>query len=136
MRATSVLLVDDNRPLLRILTRFLQEAGEGEFRVVAAEADEHEAVRRAIATQPDAVLLDLQLHSLDTSGLALLPQLRESLPRTALVILTMMDQDGVRDAALAAGADGFVAKANIERDLLPTLRAVVATKQLECAAWR
>ena len=127
MRSISVLLVDDNRRFLDVLSRYLQEASEGEVRVVGTVADGREAVPRAIAAQPDVVCLDLYMP--DLSGQLILPRLRAQLPQVTIVVLTVQDQEAVRHTTLAMGADGFVWKEHIMSDLLPTIRDLVAAKR-------
>jgi hypothetical protein len=67
----SVLLVDDNRTFLRILTRFLSEYGEGALRVVGSLEGGRDAVAEAERLQPDVILVDLKMP--DVPGLQLLP---------------------------------------------------------------
>lgn len=116
----SVLLVDDNRTFLRILTRYLSEQGEGALSVVGSVIGGQDAVAQAQRLQPDIVLLDLAMP--DVSGLTLLPKLRRTLPDAIIIALTLMDPDSARQATLAAGADAFVSKASLERDLFPAIR--------------
>ena len=116
----SVLLVDDNRTFLRILTRFLSEQSEGALSVVGSVIGGQNAVAEAQRLQPDIILLDLAMP--DVSGLALLPTLRKTLPDAIIIALTLMDPDPARQAALAAGADAFVSKISLERDLLPAIQ--------------
>ena len=102
-----MLLVDDNRTFLRILTEFLfSQAGEGALRVVGSVLDGREAVVQAETLQPDVVLVDLQMPL--QSGLALLPHLRTRLPNATLVALTLLEPDVYQAETLAAGADAFV----------------------------
>jgi DNA-binding NarL/FixJ family response regulator len=61
------------------------------------------------------------------SGVALLPHLRTRLPDAILVALTLLDPDLYQAATLAAGADAFVSKMRLERDLIPTIRRLAAT---------
>jgi DNA-binding NarL/FixJ family response regulator len=122
----SVLLVDDNRTFLRVLTEFLAEAGEGAVRVVGAALGGRDAVVQAETLQPDVVLVDLQMPL--QSGLTLLPHLRARLPEAILVALTLLDPDSYQAATLAAGADAFVSKMRLEHDLLPTIRRLVARR--------
>ena len=124
MRPISVLLVDDNRCFLDVLSRYLQAMGEGEVQVVGAVSDGREAVARALATQPEVVCLDLHMPGL--SGMSLLPRLREAMPLVTIVVVTTQDQEYMRQRTLAMGADGFVAKEDITNDLLPTIRDLVA----------
>jgi DNA-binding NarL/FixJ family response regulator len=125
MRPISVLLVDDNRILLREIARFLQAESRGEVMVVGSVSEGREAITRATAAQPEVVLLDLNMP--DIPGMVILPRLREQMPEAIIVVLTMMDREGVRQASLQTGADGFVSKAYIERDLLPTIRRLVSS---------
>ncbi len=132
-QAISVLLVDDNRTLLRVLARFLVDASQGEVAVVGTVEDSREAVMRAAILHPDVILLDLQMPHI--GGQTLLPRLRARVPEAIILILTSQDDPAVRRAMLALGADGFVSKTNITDDLLPTLQGLVAVKRsTKCAA--
>jgi DNA-binding NarL/FixJ family response regulator len=122
----SVLLVNDNRTFLQMLARFLAESSAGDVAVVGAALGGRDALAYAQRLRPELVLLDLAMP--DLSGLAVLPKLRETLPTAILIALTLQDSDESRDAALAAGADAFVSKASLERDLLPTIRELAARR--------
>lgn len=120
----SVLLVDDNRTFLRILTGFLSEHGEGALRVVGSVAGGQDAVAQAQRLKPDIILLDLAMP--DVSGLALLPRLREAFPDAILIALTLLDPNSFREGALKAGADAFVSKMSIESDLIPVIQRLAS----------
>jgi len=120
----SVLLVDDNRTFLRILTGFLSEYGEGALRVVGSVEGGRDAVAEAERLQPDVILVDLKMP--DVPGLQLLPQLHRTLPDAILIALTHMDADECRGDALAAGAEAFVSKASLECDLLPAIQRLAS----------
>jgi CheY-like chemotaxis protein len=120
----SVLLVDDNRTFLRVLSEFLAENGEGALRVVGSVVGGRDAVARAETLQPDVVLVDLQMPL--QSGVTLLPHLRARLPDAILVALTLLDPDTYQAATLAAGADAFVSKMRLEHDLIPTIRRLAS----------
>ena len=120
MRPISILLVDDNPSFLRIATRFLQE--HDDVVVVGTGGGGEEALALAQDLQPDIVLIDLAMPGL--TGLATIPLLRVMLPKVGIIALTVLDTNGYRQAALAAGADDFVAKASLDTDLLPAIRRV------------
>ncbi len=124
MGQLSVLLVDDNPIFLRILTRFLSEHGEGLVQIAGSVVGGRDAVVEARRIRPDVVLLDLAMP--DLPGLELLPRLREALPGTIIVVLTLMDLPDCRRAALAAGADDVVSKVSLDRDLVPAIRRLVS----------
>src|SRR5687767_8372005 len=107
MGALTLLIVDDNSFFRRIATRFLTQMAD--LQVVGSASSVEEALLQAAALRPEVALVDLNMpHS---SGLALIPQLRQLLPAVKIVVLTMWDSEIYREAALAAGADDFVAKA-------------------------
>ena len=120
----SVLLVDDNPLFLRILDRFVSEHGEGDVRVVGTVVGGRDAVALAERLQPDVILVDLKMP--DCPGLQLLPQLRKTRPDAILIALSLMDPDEYREATLAAGADEFVSKMSLERDLIPAIQRLAS----------
>ena len=120
MKPISVLLVDDNPGFLRIATRFLQE--HDDIVVVGAAGGGEEAMAMAQDLQPDIVVIDLAMPGL--SGLATIPLLQVVLPEVGIIALTVLDTNGYRQAALAAGANDFVPKASLDTDLLPAIRRV------------
>lgn len=123
MAAITVLLVDDNAAFRQLATRFLEEEAGQEVVVVGSVGSGEEALAQAEHLRPKVVLLDLRMPGL--SGLETIPRLRCVAPDTRIVVLTLLDGDGYRRASLGAGADAFVGKANVTRDLLPAIRQVV-----------
>lgn len=120
MKPISVLLVDNNPRFLRIATRFLQE--HDDVTVVGAAGGGEEALALAQDLQPDMVLIDLAMPGL--SGLETIPRLRAVLPKVGIIVLTMLDINSYRQAALAAGANDLVPKVTLNTDLLPAIRRV------------
>jgi DNA-binding NarL/FixJ family response regulator len=116
-----VLLVDDHEPFLRVATEFLQR--HHELVVVGAARGGEEALAQAQALHPQIILLDLNMPGL--SGLETIPHLRDMLPEVGIIALTLLDPRTYRQAALAAGAEDFVSKANLTTDLLPAIRRVM-----------
>lgn len=120
MKTISVLLVDDNPAFLRIVTRFLEE--HDDIVVVGVASGGEEALALAQELEPDVVLIDLAMPGL--SGLETIPRLRAMLPEVGIIALTMLDTKGYRQAALEAEANEFVAKASLDRELVPAIRQV------------
>ena len=123
MSAQTLLIVDDNTFFRRVATRFLTQMDELE--VVGAASSAEEALVKAKEIRPQIALVDLNMPQ--SSGLALIPQLRAMLPSLKIVVLTMWDSEIYRQAALAAGADDFVPKAQINTHLLPALQRLRAS---------
>jgi two-component system response regulator NreC len=120
MPKTRVLVADDHA-LLRAGLRLLIEA-QADLEVVGEAADGDEAVRLARELRPDVLLLDLTMPG--TSGMAVLEKLtgRPGAPR--VVVVTMHDDPAYLDAAMGAGAHGYVVKRAADTELLAAIRAV------------
>jgi two-component system invasion response regulator UvrY len=116
-----VLLVDDHEPFLRAAADFLQR--QHELAVVGLLHGGEEALAQAQSLRPQVILIDLNMPGLN--GLETISRMRVMLPEVGIIALTLLDPKVYRQAALAAGADDFVAKANLTTDLLPAIRRVV-----------
>jgi len=108
-----VLVVDDHTLFRRGLMALL--SGYPAVAVVGDAADAGEALRRARELRPDLVLLDNHLPGV--RGVDLLPSLREALPATRVIVLTVSEDEGDLAAALRRGANGYLLK-TIEGDAL------------------
>jgi DNA-binding NarL/FixJ family response regulator len=105
-RRIRVLAADDQRVVREGLAMLLSLLPDVE--VVGTAADGEEAVRLAIATQPDVVLMDLRMPHLD--GAAATRQLRERCPDVRVIVLTTYADDRSVIDALRAGARGYLTK--------------------------
>jgi DNA-binding NarL/FixJ family response regulator len=103
---------------LRIAARFLRT--HADVRVVGAVQRSAEALEGVQALRPDIVLIDLAVPG--PSGRSLISYVREAAIRTHIIALSLDDEAAYRQAALAAGADAFVAKAVLHTDLVPAIR--------------
>lgn len=126
MTPIRVLLVDDNPAFLRMATRFLQENCGNVVVVAGVAGGGEEALVKAQDLRPEVVLLDLAMP--DLPGLEVIPRLRAALPEVGIVVLTLLDEAAYRQAALEAGADGFVSKATLGADLLPAIQQAVQAR--------
>jgi two-component system response regulator NreC len=115
-----VLLADDHA-VLRAGLRLLINA-QPDMETVGEAQDGAETLSQAIATRPDVILLDLSMPRL--GGLAVLRDLRERVPQSRVLVLTMhADEEYLREA-LRLGAAGYVVKAAADQELLAAVRAV------------
>lgn len=120
-----VLIVDD-QTLIRTGLRTVIES-DPTVRVVGEAGDGTEAVAVARQTNPDVVLLDVQMPK--TDGLVALRDLKAHLPRVRVVMLTMFDFDDYVVEALGQGASGFLLKTTSPAELLQAIHAVHAGRQ-------
>ena len=122
MSALRVLVVDDH-PLFRDgVTALLNSVADTE--VVGAAGDGDAAVREATLTRPDVILMDLNLPG--TSGLEATRRIAKASPESAVLVLSMLDDDESVLAAMRAGARGYVLKGAGQEELLAAIRAVAA----------
>ena len=117
-----VLIADDHTMIRESLVRILQ--AEADVQVVAQAADGIEAVRLAIETRPDVVVTDLSMPSLN--GVEVVRRLREALPATRVLVLTMHQEDEYVLQAVRAGASGYLVKDSAASELLAALRSLPA----------
>lgn len=115
-----VLLADD-QVLVRAGFRALLDACGG-VDVVAEAADGVEAVRLALATRPDVVLMDIRMPVED--GLSATRRLTGALPDTKVIVLTTFSLDEYVFEALRSGASGFLLKDTEPAELLRAVRVV------------
>jgi two-component system KDP operon response regulator KdpE len=113
-----VLVVDDERQILRALKVILREAG---YEVAEAMSVE-EALDRAAVRPPDAAIVDLMLP--DGSGIELCRRLREwtTMP---ILVLSAIGEEEAKVEALEAGADDYVTKPFGTRELVARLGAAL-----------
>ncbi len=117
-----VLVVDDH-PLFRDGVVGLL-ASVPDMEAVATAGSGAEAVRETTLSQPDVVLMDLNLP--DVSGVEATRRILGSCPGTAVLALTMLEDDASVLAAVRAGARGYVLKGAGQEELLAAVRTAGA----------
>jgi two-component system, NarL family, response regulator NreC len=115
----SVVLADDHN-VIRTGLRAMLEA-EPDLRVIG-EAPDAPAARKLVRDRrPDVLVLDLQMPGAEPA--TDVPELREEVPGTAIVVLTMQSDPRRAREMLRAGASGYVLKQAAERQLTEAIRA-------------
>ena len=117
-----VLLADDHIPVLKSVSKLLAS----DFDVVAAVTDGRRAVDAAMRLAPDVVLLDVTMPELD--GFQTVYELKRLGSGAKVVFLTMHEADDYVAAAITAGAQGYVVKSRIQKDLTSALNHVLADR--------
>ena len=124
----TVLIVDDDRRLLQLLTDGLELLGH--FNVVRAE-NGIEGLEQFLEIRPDCVVIDVVMPGLN--GYQLVKALRGD-PATAatpLVLLTALAQEKNRFTGLASGADRYLVKPVTPRELVNTVRQAITISEAE-----
>ena len=118
----NVLIVDDHAVVRNGLKSAIESHGH---RVVAEAGSINEAQAFMAQTNPDAIVVDINLP--DGSGFDLVAWSRKISPATAIVVLTLNDgQDYVR-AAKSAGANAFIVKSAPLTDLIAALDFAISS---------
>jgi len=117
--------VEDFKPLQSFVSALLQENREG-YSVYEA-SDGLEAVRYAVDLNPDLILMDIGLPTLN--GIEAARQIHQLVPQSKIVFVTQETSTAVVEEACNVGASGYVCKARAASDLLPAVRAVLRGEQ-------
>jgi DNA-binding NarL/FixJ family response regulator len=117
-----VLSVDDHA-LLREGIAALVNA-EPDMKLVAEASNGSEAVEKFRLHHPDVTLMDLQMPGV--SGIDAITQIQSESPNARIIVLTTYTGDVQVVRALRAGARAYILKGHVHRELLETIRAVLA----------
>jgi CheY-like chemotaxis protein len=104
--------------------RFLNEP---DLQVIGQASDGLEAVQKADALQPDLIVLDLGLPTLN--GIEAARQIRKLVPKAKIIFLTQESSDDVMREAFSLGALGYVVKDHAGSELLAAVDAVCQGRQ-------
>lgn len=116
-----ILVVDDYEPWRRFVCSKLQERPE--LRIIGEVSDGLEAVQKAQELQPDVILLDIGLPTLN--GIEAAIRIHSAAPEARILFASQNgDMDVVR-TALSNGARGYLLKADGESELLPAIETVI-----------
>jgi DNA-binding NarL/FixJ family response regulator len=119
---TRLLIVDDHPVFRDGLAGLLATLDEVE--IVGSVGTANEAVEAVQLSAPDVVLMDLNLPG--SSGVEATRQVLDLAPSTAVLVITMVDDDDSVIAALRAGARGYVLKGASAEEISAAIRTVAA----------
>jgi len=111
-----ILIVDDEKPIVDILTYNLKKEG---YRTIEAYNGE-DAVRMALEEKPDLILLDVMLPKMD--GFSVCRQVRETLS-IPILMLTAKEDEVDKIVGLELGADDYITKPFSVRELVARIKA-------------
>ncbi len=120
MTSIRVVIVDDHALLRQGVRALLSSLGGIE--VVGEAADGREAVEVTRSLRPDVVLMDLHMAGVD--GIESTRRITAEVPDTAVLVVTMLDDDASIFAAMKAGARGYVLKGADQDEVRRAITAV------------
>jgi DNA-binding NarL/FixJ family response regulator len=119
--ALRILLADDHTVVRQGLRKVLEERPD--WQVVAEAGDGREAVRLAEQHKPDVAVLDVAMPRM--TGIQATHEIKQHLPDTAVVLLSMHDDQRYFYDALKAGAAGYVLKRSADTQLVDAIHAAI-----------
>ena len=120
-----ILTVDD-RPLIRVGIATLV-APESDMKVVGEASNGREGIAKFRECLPDVTLMDLQMP--DMNGIDVMMAIRDEFPGARIIVLTTYTGDVQIFRAIKAGAQAYVIKNLVHKELLQTIRAVHAGRK-------
>src|SRR6266571_1603885 len=121
-RRRRVIIADDHE-LARLGLRTMLEP-EPDLEVIGEAATGREAVELSRRLEPDLVLMDIRMPDLD--GLVATRAIKEELPRTSILIVTLSEDPDYLLEALRVGAAGYVLKDASRREVVTAVRQVLS----------
>lgn len=115
------IVIADDHGIVRSGIRLLLEK-QPDLEVVAEAGDGIEARDLVVSVKPDLAILDVKMPGM--TGLQATREIKAQAPDTAVLILSMHDDERYLFEALKAGASGYVLKSQADNDLLEAIRAI------------
>ena len=119
---STIILADDHQ-LLREALRLLLDT-QPDFSVVAESGDGLEALRLVEQHQPDVLIVDMMMPGL--SGLEVARRVKQRVPATRVIVLSMYDTESYVVESLHAGVAGYVLKKSSSQELVFAIRQALA----------
>jgi len=116
------ILVADDFAEWRFRVRSILKA-RPEWQVIGEACNGLQAVQTTTELCPDIVLLDIGMPILD--GFEAAKRIRQGSPSSRIIFVTQEDDEEIRIAALATGAEAYLLKANAANELLPAIDAAL-----------
>ncbi len=126
MGLKKILIVDDH-DMVRSTVRSLLKPGAG-WIVCGDARDGLEAIEETKRLRPDLVVMDVSMPRMD--GLAATRTIRRDVPETKVIIISQNDPRLMQKEARSAGAEGFIEKSRIARNLVPAIESLFQGRKI------
>jgi DNA-binding response OmpR family regulator len=125
--AQRILVVDDDKSIVKVLAGYLQQAGFG----VLAAHDGETALHALRRERPDLVILDLMMPKRDGWEVTKIIRADKTLAATPIIMLTARFEDSDKIVGLELGADDYVTKPFNAREVVTRVKALLRRQQLD-----
>lgn len=122
-----ILVVDDDRDIVRLVRSYLEKAG---YQVLTA-FDGESALQVLRSEKPQLLILDLMLPDRDGWDVARLVRADSSIAATPIIMLTARVEDNDKIVGLEIGADDYITKPFNPREVVARVRALLRRSQLQ-----
>lgn len=119
------LVVADDHNILRAGLISLLSTEEG-MEVVGEAYDEDSAVAQAVEKRPDVVLMDISMP--DSGGIEATRRIKQLVPETRILILTVHEDKGVMQEVIRSGAMGYIPKRAVKSELVNAIHVVMGNE--------
>jgi two-component system response regulator NreC len=119
----TILLCDDHSVVRMGLKMLLNN--HPDFEVIGEASEGNEAIKKSLELRPDIVIMDLSM-PYGKDGLSATLELKQQLPETEILILTMHEDEGYLFRAIQAGASGSILKSAPHEELVAAILSVHA----------
>jgi DNA-binding NarL/FixJ family response regulator len=121
---TRLVIVEDHKILRQGLCSLLSASADLE--VVGQAGDGMNAIRTIKATEPDLVLLDINMPKMD--GISVIREIKQYCPNTRILALTMHRSEQYILQVFKSGGDGYCLKSSGHEELMTAIEAVLSGK--------
>jgi len=128
--SSRVLVVEDSDAFRKFICSTLGKIAE--LQIVGEVSDGLEAVQKVEELQPDLIVLDIGLPSLN--GIEAARRIRKVSPESKILFVSQESSADVVQEALGTGAHGYVVKSDAGSELLPAVKAVLEAKRFISAS--
>ncbi len=126
MQIVKIVIADDHQLFVAGLKSLITDTEDMTFKIVGIANDGDEAMDLLRKTQPDVLILDLNMPQRD--GLDILGSVREQFPKLRILALTMYDDAKIVKTAFKAGVDGYSLKTSGKDELMEAIRVILSGK--------
>jgi DNA-binding NarL/FixJ family response regulator len=123
-------VVDDYEPWRRYVVSKLEKVAE--LQIIGEVCDGLTSVEQAKALQPDLILLDIGLPTIN--GIEAAKRIREVSPLSKILFVSESRSFEIAEEALKTGATGYVVKSDAATELLPAIKAVLEGRRFISAS--